>query len=209
MKRSVLLAYAFLIIGFLAPEPVDANPCSYPQRMVGGHLVDLRPLMNWWPDPKGPRPLSSWKHVRGAITQDTAMGWVVTGKAGDHSQASTFFLKNPPREKLRRFQQLQQQLPEQQRTRAATIEFLKRPVITDWYGYWSGQWTAPPISVTEYQQATALLSETDNNINWMREELASMQDKDGHFKLDAFALKLNETYEGLPAFDHGSPYPFH
>jgi len=203
MKRSTLLVHSLVICSILWPQIVSANPCTTPKRMINSYTVDLQPLFDWWPAPKGMRPLSGWKHVRGAIARETAYGWVVIGKAEGQNHAPTFLLKNPPQEKLRRFQELKRQLPEYEHARAATLEFLKRPTLTDWYSFWSTQPSLPPISLAEYRNASALLSGLDRNMNALHNQLASMQDEQGNFKLDAFALRLNETYEGIPVFDHG------
>jgi hypothetical protein len=39
-------------------------------------------------------------------------------------------------------------------------------------------------------------------------ELVPMQDDAGEFKVDAFALKSDECFEGLPLYDYGSTTPF-
>jgi hypothetical protein len=209
MKRLLLPAGALVIGWFLTSETIHASPCSYPKRMVGGYTVDLQPLIDWWSSPKGVRPLSSWKHVRGSIVHETPSGWVIEGKIGDHGRVSTFFLKNPPRQKLLRFQELHRQLPNYERAQAETRELASRPVCTDWYSYWLTQWQAPPVTVAEHRQATARLGELNRNINAIHDELASMEDEHGNFRLDAFALKVNETYQGMPVFDHGATEPFH
>jgi hypothetical protein len=99
-------------------------------------------------------------------------------------------------------------LTEYERARAEVTDYLKRPVCTDWYGYWQGQWqwTAPPISKSEYDQATARLADVDQRITSLHAELAATQDANGNFKLDAFALKLNQISDGLPVYDHGAVY---
>jgi hypothetical protein len=170
--------------------------------------VDLQPLISWWPAPKGARPLSGWKHVSGIIVRETTSGWVVEGKAEGHGRQCTFLLKNPPQDRLQRFQELQRQLTENERGSAAAREYLSRPVCTDWYAVYLTQGQAPPISLTEYREASALLGEFGRNINAIQAELASMQDANGNFKLDAFAPRINETFEGLPVFDHGSTRSF-
>jgi hypothetical protein len=85
------------------------------------------------------------------------------------------------------------------------MEFLRRPVCTDWYAYYLTDWPAPPITLAEYKETSARLAELGNTINMLQAELVPMQDKNGNFKLDAFVLKTNETFEALPVFDHGHP----
>lgn len=207
MKHSATLICCLLALALVA-APAAANPCTHPVRIVNGYTVDLQPLMTWWPQPKGMRPLSGWKHVRGTIVREDALGWVVKGKAEGQKLATTFFLKNPPRDTLRRFQELRRQLSEYQSARTEVTEFLKRPVSSDWYSYWlaQSQWTAAPISVAEYNQATARLAQIDHKITSLHEELAPMQDANGNFKVDAFALNLQQIYNALPVYDHGAVY---
>jgi hypothetical protein len=205
MKRFITIADVFLAGWCLFAQTAQANPCNYPKRSVNGYTVNLQPLMEWWSDPKGLRPLSGWKHVQGSVVRDTAFGWVVTGKADSKGHPSTFLIKNPPRARLRRFEELKRQLSECQRLHDAEMEILRRPVCTDWYSYSLTDWSAPPISLTEYRSATARCAELGHAIYTINVEMGTMRDKKGNFKLDAFALRLNESFEGLPVFDHGYP----
>src|SRR5262245_20392129 len=133
MTRQLLACCLF--VWLLAIEPAYANPCSYPRRIVNGYAVDLQPLLGWWASPKGLRPLAGWKHVRGSIERDTALGWVINGKAEGQAHISSFLLKSPPREKLRRFEELKRQQAQLEQARAATLEVVARPVQTAWW-YW-------------------------------------------------------------------------
>lgn len=207
----VPVRYLALSLGvgvFLFLEAARANPCNAPTRMVKGYTVDLQPLFDWWPRPKGARPLSAWKHVRGRIERDSALGWTIIGSVEGQHEPCTILVKNPPREKLQRFSELKRQLPEYERARAATAEFLKRPVCTDWYSYWLSPWTLPPISLSEYKSALSSLEQLGQAIQAIRQELRPMIGSEGEFNLDAFALKVNATHESLPVFDYGSPHPF-
>ena len=204
-RRSGVLGLAAALLWLVTVESACANPCVYPKRMVNGYAVDLRPLMQWWAEPKGLRPLSGWRHVRGAITEDTALGWVMTGKAGGDAHTSKFFLKNPPRERLQRFQEIKRRLPELDKDRVATQELVQLPVHSYWDRAWAVQRPSPVLSVAEHKEAAERLRLLDQEIQSLREELAPMQDAEGNFRLDAFALRLNERYQGLPVFDHGYP----
>jgi hypothetical protein len=171
-----------------------------------GYTVDLQPLMNWWSEPKGVRPLSGWKRVQGTITKETAFGWIITGKAESKHQASIFFVRNPPRERLRRFQELNRRLAELVRARESMRQFLRRPVSSDWYSLWSSQWSGPPITLAQYKDAGSALAELGSTIDAIQAELATMKNQQGDFKLDAFALSTHEWFQGLPVFDHGLVY---
>jgi hypothetical protein len=205
LEGSAVIAYAVALSWLAAADSSFGNPCVYPKRMVNGYAVDLRPLMEWWAEPKGLRPLSGWKHIRGAITKDTALGWVMAGKAGGEGHSSAFFLKNPPRERLLRFQEIKRRLPELDQSRVATQELVQRPVNSYWDRAWAVPRPSPVMSVAEHKEAAERLRLLDQEIQGLREELAPMQDEQGNFKLDAFALRLSETYQGLPMFDHGYP----
>jgi len=207
MMRSALLASALIVSWSLGTKTALANPCSDPMRMVQGYTVELQPLLDWWREPKGARPLSGWKHVRGSILRDTPSGWVISGKAEGLS-TSAFFLRNPPRQRLLRFQELQRQLPDYQRARDEVRAFVSRPVCTDMYSLYFTQWAEPPISLSEYREANGRLGELNQKVDAIRTELAAMQDEEGNFRLDVFALKLKESFDGLPVLDYGLAHPF-
>jgi hypothetical protein len=194
--------------GLLAIKSGQANPCVYPKRLINGHTVEIQPLFNWWGTPKGLRPLVAWKHVQGAISRDSPAGWIVTGKTEAHSQGATFFIKNPPRERLLKFNELKRQVDECKQARDAARAFLQRPIFTDYYSLALSQSKMAPISVTEYRQASAHLGELTHTLNSLNGELAPLQDGHGNFKVDVFALKTEEILEGLPVFDHGSTRAF-
>ena len=203
MKRHPVVW--FLLVWLMAGFLLQANPCAHPKRMVNGYTVNLQPLIDWWTDSKGVRPLPGWKHIRGNIARDTSSGWVVTGKAEGQSQSRAFFLKNPPREKLARFRELQRSLSQLERLRATVLEMLRRPVTTGWIWPGAGPGGATYVSAAEHRQYELRLHSIDTEISLAKEELATMQDEQGEFRLDAFALRLPETFEGLPVFDFGYP----
>jgi hypothetical protein len=176
--------------------------------MVNGHTVNLSPLIQWWSAPKGMRPLSSWKHVRGSIAKDSPLGWTIAGKAEGQNHASKFFLKNPPRERLRKFRELQPRLAEYEQARTAMMEKLGRPVLTPHDLLWGTPQISNGISLEEYRQTSAQLAELDRQIHAVQAELAPLRDENGEFKVDVFALQSNELYQGLPVFDHGHAQPF-
>lgn len=204
-----LIRFSVLGLGwFLAVSSLNANPCVNPKRTISGYSVDLRPLMEWWAEPKGPRPLSGWKHAHGRIVREVPLGWVVEGKVEGAPTPLIFLVKNPPRERLQKYRQLQNQLAQYTRAAESTQQYLQRPVCTDWYSYYLTQWPSPPISLADYRQASSTMTDLYNKLQAVRDELATMQDADGQFQLDAFALRLNEIYDGLPVYDHGSTAPF-
>ena len=89
-----------------------------------------------------------------------------------------------------------------------TTEILRRPVYTDWYSYYLTQWAEPALSLAEYRDAEATFSVVQRRMAAISAELAPMQDASGEFKVDAFALKCDESFEGLPVYDYGGTAPF-
>ncbi len=207
MKR-ILPALFAVVIGLVASGTIQANPCVCPKRMVRGQTVDLQPLMNWWREPKGARPLPAWKHVHGSIARDIPYGWVIVVRREEDGQVEKFLLKNPPRDRLRRFQDLQQELVTCQKASAVANELVSRPVYTDYYSYWVTHSVGPAQSLPEYRQAEAMLSAINRRMAEIHDELAPMKDASGQFQLDAFALKFDDSFEGLPVYDYGSTAPF-
>ena len=180
-----------------------ADPCDSPLRMLGEQTVDLQPLFEWSSNPDaGERPLSAWKRVRARIVRETAYGWLVEGEAEGESQPSMFLVKHPPRERLERFRELQRQLSAYRQQRADLDAYLDRPVHTP-----DNNWGYTSISYEDQLAAVTRLQEVARSIAWTRHELVYLQDDHGNFRLDAFALRLNEQYEGFPVFDHGYSLP--
>jgi hypothetical protein len=80
--------------------------------------------------------------------------WIITGEAEGESQMS-FLLKNPPRERLQRFEDLHRQLPAYERQRADLNEYLQRPVRTPYYETWGYDSSLPLINWKDQQAAIA------------------------------------------------------
>jgi hypothetical protein len=49
------------------------------------------------------------------------------------------------------------------------------------------------------------LQDLDTRIADIRQQIATMLDKRGNFRVDAFALDMNQIYQGSPVFDFGFP----
>lgn len=203
IKQSFLIA-SFICIGcILCCGFGTADPCNAPKRMVAGRTVDLQPLFEWWSSQReGKRPLPKWKHVRGSIVGQTGFGWIISGEAEGESQMR-FLLKNPPRERLQRFEDLHRQLPSYERQRADLNEYLQRPLRTPYYETFVFDSPLPPIGWKDQQAALARLDEIERTIAAIHQEIGSLEDEHGHFRIDGFALRVHEKYEGLAVFDHG------
>jgi hypothetical protein len=206
MKNCNIAAHLVVLGWCLLASASRANPCVYPKRLVSAHIVNLQPLIEWWTEPKGIRPLSDWRHLHGKITRDTDSGWVVLAK-NKKDLKSQVLMRNPPRDRLRRFQELKKQLSECERDRNEALAFVRRPVCVDLNSLYTVAWPAPPISAAEYHDGNVRLAKLTKTFDALRSEVGPMQDAQGDFVVDAFALNLHQTFEGLPVFDHGQPQP--
>jgi hypothetical protein len=183
-----------------------ADPCASPLRMINAQSVDLTPLLDWWSNPQGgERPLSGWKQIRGKIVQERAYGWIIQGEVEGESQPVKFLLKNPPRERLLKFQELQHQLWSYEQESIYLNDYLDRPVRSPYDS--QSDSSVRSISWSDQLDALTRLQELTRTLPSLRRELAEYQDGRGNFRLDAFALRLNERYHGLPVFDHGYSLP--
>jgi len=204
--RRTLIACAAALSCSLGFGVAIADPCDSPTRMVNGQAVDLTPLLEWWSNGQaGERPLSGWKHIRGRIIGETAYGWIIQGEAEGESLSAKFLLRNPPRERLQKFQALEQQLLSCERERVYLNDYLDLPVRSPYDGHSDS--TVPSISWSDQVAAVTRLQELARTIPSLRQELGQCQDERGNFRLDAFALRLSERYQGFPVFDHGYSLP--
>lgn len=204
-RLMVLFACALAMSCVLCFGYDGSDPYNAPKRMVNGQTVDLQPLFEWLVNPNGDaRPLAAWKHMRGSLIAETAFGWIIEGEIEGQGEVSRFLVKNPPRQQLEKYRQLQRDLPGLERDRFYLKEYLKRPLRTTWGEYW-GYYDSPVprITYSEQQAATDRLEDLEQTISRLRQEIARTQDGRGNFRLDAFVLRLNERYDGLPVFDHG------
>ena len=96
-------------------------------------------------------------------TPAIALKWIITGEAEGESQMS-FLLKNPPRERLQRFEDLHRQLPAYERQRADLNEYLQRPVRTPYYETWGCDSSLPLINWKDQQAAIARNPTTDAKV---------------------------------------------
>jgi hypothetical protein len=180
-----------------------AAPAVYERRVINNYPVDLMPLFVWWDHQHGGvRPLTSWKHVQGALERETMYGWLVRGTIEGQSGLQYFLLKNPPRKELAKYRELEAQLPKLEQARATTLPNTKLPTDRGWD--WV-VWGAPAEDVDRVEHARNELNQIDTQIQTTREEMAEMLTKRGYFKVDAFALQLNQVYQGSPVFDFGYP----
>src|SRR5206468_2204759 len=99
-----------------------------------------------------------------------------------------------------------QLLPKLQQERASTLAVAQLPAYKGWDWDVNGATTRVPTDdFDRVEQAQSNLRELDQRIHTVRAEMAGMLDTRGYFKVDAFALQLNQVYDRSPVFDFGFP----
>jgi hypothetical protein len=201
-------AVSWLGLGVLAAMPalLNASPAAYPQRYIQPHRVNLTSLISWWDHPQGQRPLTSWKHIRGHLERETPYGWLLQATVEGQAGSRYLLLRNPPRKELARFRELEKQVANLEQRRADVLHFANLPAFDGWTVDGAGD-LVPVRSVNfdRVEQAHADLADLDYDIAVAHEEMAAMVTKDGWFRVECFALRLNETYQGSPMYDFGNP----
>jgi hypothetical protein len=210
---GILGGLAVCAVIFLAMA-VSARPTVYEKRVINYQPVDLLPLFVWWENPKGTRPLTSWKHVEGSLERETMYGWLIRGTIEGQNGLQYFLLKNPPRKELARYRELENSLPRLQQQRAALLPVATLPAYKTYNlnryagtdpSIDGGAVTLPSEDFDKIDQAKNDLQQVDGQIQAAREEMAGMLDRRGFFKVDAFALQMNQQYQGSQVFDFGFP----
>lgn len=208
--RVVVVIVALLV----SASSKGAMPTVYTNRVINYHKVDLSPLFVWWDGNQGERPLTAWKHLEGIVEKEIADGWVCHGLIEGRSGLQYFLLKNPPRKDLTHYRELEVQLEQLERERATKVEAAGQPAYETWnLGVYSNNWgtadhaalVVPTENFDQIQQAKSKLHKIDGQIQSVRQEMADMQTKDRHFKIDAFALQMSRRHQRHPLFDFGYP----
>lgn len=206
---------------------VEANPVHEPRRLIHGQLVELAPLMKWWTNHSGSRPLAAWPRVTGAIVGTNAWGWVVEAqveRTDRHEEEernsasgspSRILLSNPPLAERAEFEKLSAQLKElvhergqltgqetEAKGRADAIS--KEQSASNRKGYRSRQLAqeSRQVKLVEGQAATQVKA-LDQRIQDLKKQLANYPNLD-HYELDCFALDTGKQYNGMAIFDYGS-----
>lgn len=206
-KRRCLRVLGVAVISTLFfAQGARSTPAVYERRVINYHQVDLAPLFEWWDRRKGVRPLASWIHVEGFLERETAYGWLVRGTIEGQNGLQYFLLRNPPQKELARLRELENSLPELEQQRASELGVAKQPMYDgrEWNAY--GELVRSPTqNYDRIEQAQTNLQDLDTRIADIRQQMATMLDKRGNFRVDAFALDMNQNYQGSPVFDFGFP----
>lgn len=225
LATQLLRFFCATALLLLVAFALHANPAREPKRLVNGRTADITPLIRWWTNHSGARPLTAWVHVRGPIVGTNGGFWVIAAQvervhhdenSGDSSSdhSGKVLLKNPPLQERLEFEQLSAQLKtleqsrgqvhaqeEQSKNQADALH--KQQTANRRLGYRSRALDA------EYRQATlteneakAELKPLDKQIQDLKNKLAIYPSTD-HYEVDCFALDLDQKHGGLYVFDHG------
>jgi hypothetical protein len=224
---NIAVKIAFVFIGCLAlTGALCASPARYPKRAIAGQPVNLTPLIRWWSQREGPRPLSAWVHATGRIIGTNAFGWTVEGrvddesgkhdKGGVHGSDSKFILKTPPVGEMAEFYQLQAKFKQLTAERSQLNREIKsdnqrekklsqqKPRYTR-RGRIRARNASQQLNRARFdeQNAHERLDEIEKEIKQV-EKLQSELPSGNTYTVDCFALKLNQEFRGVPIYDHGA-----
>ena len=214
MIRKSLRVVTVIVALLVSTASMRPMPTVYPKRVINNHTVNLSPLFAWWDEKHGGRPLTAWKHLEGVFDQETVQGWLCRGSIEGQSGRQYFLLKNPPQKELVRYRELENQLSQLQYERTAKLEVAGQPAYETWnLGVYSNSrgtaddaaFIVPRENFEAIKQANSELQNIDVQIQSVRQEMAGILTKDGHFKIDGFALQVTQRYQGHPVFDFGYP----
>ena len=213
-----------LIVGLAACSlEARADPLKSPRRMINGQAVDLAPLFAWWTRHNGERPLTAWVHVTGTIVATNALGWTVRGvaesrpdrpKEADKSAASShdlFILKNPPVLDQAKFEQL-----------VAAREQVAASLSADKQQLGEVNAQQPRTNRRNQARARELKQEAGNLKQSQTEAEAQLKEINKQlqpygvsaatggarpqYKVDCFALDMDQELKGVPLYNHGASF---
>jgi hypothetical protein len=227
-ERCVYVLCVIAVAMWSVLPTAGASPIRDPKRSVNGRTADLNPLLLWWTNHNGARPLVSWVQVTGPVVGTNSAGWVIDAKvertarnmeassvAGSASAKIRILLKHPPLRDRANFDNLSQQLKllNTQRSALSAAESdvkTRRRAIEDAenynraYGVRSWGLAVERRQLQQNQsQVSAQLNLLDQQIQALKKLLSAWPDTD-HYLVDCFALDVGQGKGGLPVFDYGS-----
>jgi hypothetical protein len=227
-QRAVFVLLSFLIAFSVPTAALIGTPLQHPKRRVNSYTIDLGPLFRWWGKHEGPRPLSSWVHIRGSVVGTNAGGWIVEGHAEGSSgnqdstrrngagvtETSKLLLQNPPIEDLAEFANLSGELNGlvEQKARLTEQETQthqrEQSVNSQEHAARHRSGEARVLAAEDKQLRRAETNfkadqqTLDQRIKELKARLAALVNAD-HYQVDCFALDLQYDYGQLPVYDHG------
>lgn len=225
---SLLRFLSLVSFVFLACDAA-AGPVQNSKRLVNNFPVDLTPLFNWWAKHDGPRPLTSWVRLTGAIVGTNSGAWIVEGKIEEAREAKSsdgsseaaagtqkILLRNPPVDDLVEFQRLTNRLAELNKQRgvlkaeADQAKARDQAVTEQQRAARHNRARARVLAGEDKQlkqtesQAKAEQKPLDEEAKEIKNKLAGCPNLD-RYVVDCFALDLHFDYAAMPVFDHGRP----
>ena len=205
----------------------EASPVKSPRRVVGQQTVDLSPLLHWWTNHTGMRPLAAWVHVTGNVVGTNSSGWVVEAQVEAHARpgqeegadsaaaggAKRILLRHPPLQDRAAFEQLAAQLRvlNQERAQAAGSELQARNYLHPGSNgvhrvHYKGQGFANREAQAVEKNAATSKQELDKQIKDAKAKMAAWPNAE-HYELDCFALDTGTELNKLPLYEHGMSWP--
>lgn len=225
--RLALLA----LVGLWSVQALPASPLRAPHRLVNGQTVDLNPLFKWWTNHSGPRPLTGWVHVTGAIVGTNSWGWVVqrtapstNGRKKNREEESPaekapakVLLLHPPLQDLADFERLKTQLEDLNRSRAQlagqeTQAKNQAQAVEKEQKNAGRHYSQARALGQEAKQLNQVSDQARNQIKVLDTEIHSLKNKlalypnPDRYLIDCLALDTNQEAQGIPVYDHGSVF---
>jgi hypothetical protein len=212
------------VVGLLAFDGT-AGPLKNPRREVGAQIVDITPLLHWWTNHAGARPLTAWVHVTGNIVGSNSYGWIVDAtveashRPGQDEAAAggggrkRIVLSHPPLQDRAAFDEMTAQLKslEDQRTQANALETQANNYIHPGGGnavrphFAKNTWDLREAKAVQ-QQAAAQVRELDKQIKDLKARMAASWSNTQHYEVDCFALDTGQDQNRLPLYEHGAAW---
>jgi len=203
----------------------SASPVKNPRREVDNQIVNLSPLLHWWTNHAGVRPLTAWVHVTGNIVGTNTYGWIVDASveashrpgqdetAGGGGGQKRIVLSHPPLQDRAAFEGTAAQLKslEDQRTQANALETQANNYIHPG----GGNAVRPHFALKTLdlreakavqQQAAAQVRELDKQIKDLKASMAASWANAQHYEVDCFALDTGRDQNRLPLYEHGAAW---
>ncbi len=215
-----------VLVSLVSPAGI-ASPLKDPKRSVNARTVDLKPLLSWWTNHNGARPLVAWVQLTGPVVGTNSAGWIVQARlertarnmeassaAESGSGQTRVLLKHPPLQDRAVFDRLSRQLDglNTQRSALAAVESdakTRRKAVADAetfnraYGIRAWGLMVERRQLDQNQaQVSAQVKVLDQQIQALKRLLSAWPDTD-HYVVDCFALDVGEGKDGLPVFDYG------
>jgi hypothetical protein len=217
--RTILLLAAAAV---LAASVAYASPAKDPRRMINGQTVDLTPLLQWWNQKNGDRPLSAWVHITGEVVGTNAGAWVVSAQTDEKAEGTgaaggdkKILLRNPPLQDRAAFEQVLAQkkaleaqkagLNTQAEQADAKLKDIsqERKVAREHHVAAKGLNAQSSKLKQEEKTAKSEMKPLQGQIDDLDKKLKQYGNTD-HYVVDCFALKTAERLDATPVFNHGA-----